>query len=100
MATFVSYALRILFGYVSQRHALVKPLVLTGYRVSAFTKPMLALAHGYGGVAFFGALGALIMGQIWERRGFDAVARVSLAGLVLPSLYLATRCTRCEQQAG
>ena len=56
-----------------------------------------ALVFGlfYGGVALFGALGALIMGQIWERWDFDAVARVSLGGLVLLSLYLAARCTRC-----
>ena len=50
----------------------------------------------YGGVALFGALGALIMGQIWERWDFDTVAQVSLAGLVLLSLYLAARCSRCE----
>lgn len=56
VATFVSYAFRILFGYISQRYALVKPLVVAGYLVSAVTKPMLALVHGYGGVALVRAL--------------------------------------------
>ncbi|HFD87939.1 MAG TPA: MFS transporter [Gammaproteobacteria bacterium] len=51
VASFVSYAFRIVFGYISDRYALVKPLVVTGYLVSALTKPMLALTHGYVGVA-------------------------------------------------
>ncbi len=56
VATFVSYAFRILFGYLSQRLGLVKPLVLLGYGISAVTKPMLALVSSYQGVALMRAL--------------------------------------------
>ena len=56
LATFVSYALRILFGYISQRFRLVKPLLVAGYLVSALTKPMLALVHSYQGVALMRAI--------------------------------------------
>ena len=51
IATFVSYAFRILFGYLSDRLQIVKPFVVTGYLVSAVTKPMLALAHSWQAVA-------------------------------------------------
>ncbi len=51
IATFVSYAFRILFGYLSDRFRVVKPFVVTGYLVSAVTKPMLALAQTWQQVA-------------------------------------------------
>lgn len=51
VATFVSYFFRILFGYISQKYQLVKPLVVTGYLISAVTKPLLALTQSYQGVA-------------------------------------------------
>ena len=51
IATFVSYAFRILFGYLSDRLRIVKPFVVAGYLVSAVTKPMLALAHSWQAVA-------------------------------------------------
>ncbi len=51
IATFVSYAFRILFGYLSDRLQIVKPFVVAGYLVSAVTKPMLALAHSWQAVA-------------------------------------------------
>ncbi len=56
VATFVSYFFRILFGYISQRFQLVKPLVVTGYLISAITKPMLALTQSYQGVALMRGL--------------------------------------------
>ena len=56
VATFVSYALRILFGYVSQRWRLVKPLLVAGYLISALTKPLLALVDSYKGVALMRAV--------------------------------------------
>lgn len=51
VASFVSYFFRILFGYLSDRFMLVKPLVVTGYLFSALTQPMLGLTQGYMGVA-------------------------------------------------
>lgn len=51
IATFVSYAFRILFGYLSDRLRIVKPFVVAGYLISAVTKPMLALAHSWQEVA-------------------------------------------------
>lgn len=50
-ASFISYFFRILFGYLSDRFTLVKPLVVSGYLISTLTKPMLALTQGYLGVA-------------------------------------------------
>jgi MFS family permease len=51
IATFVSYAFRLLFGYLSDRLQIVKPFVVAGYAVSAITKPMLAFAHSWQAVA-------------------------------------------------
>lgn len=51
VATFVSYALRLLSGYLSDRYGIVKPLVVGGYALSALSKPLLGLAHHYQGVA-------------------------------------------------
>lgn len=51
IATFVSYAFRILFGYLSDRLQIVKPFVVAGYFVSAITKPLLALTNSWQGVA-------------------------------------------------
>ncbi len=51
IATFVSYALRIFFGYISDRYQIVKPLVVAGYAISAITKPLLMFSHGYTSVA-------------------------------------------------
>ncbi len=51
IATFVSYAFRILFGYLSDRLQIVKPFVVAGYLVSALTKPMLVFANSWQGVA-------------------------------------------------
>lgn len=51
IATFISYIFRILFGYLSERYGLIKPFVVTGYALSAVSKPLLAFAHGFGSVA-------------------------------------------------
>ncbi len=51
VATFVSYALRIVFGYLSDRYQIVKPFVVAGYFISAVTKPLLMFSHTYTSVA-------------------------------------------------
>ncbi len=51
IATFVSYALRLLSGYVSDRYGIVKPLVVGGYALSAVSKPLVGLTQGYISVA-------------------------------------------------
>ncbi|WP_456458914.1 MFS transporter [Nitratifractor sp.] len=56
IATFVSYAFRILFGYLSDRLQIVKPFVVAGYLVSAVTKPMLAWAVNWQQVALLRGL--------------------------------------------
>ena len=56
IATFVSYAFRILFGYLSDRFQIVKPFVVGGYLISAITKPMLALVSTWQGVALLRGL--------------------------------------------
>ena len=47
IATFISYAFRILFGYLSDKYQIVKPFVVAGYFVSAISKPLLAFSHSY-----------------------------------------------------
>ena len=56
IATFVSYALRLLSGYISDRYGIVKPLVVGGYALSALSKPLIGLSHGYQSVAALKAL--------------------------------------------
>ncbi len=51
IATFVSYAFRILFGYLSDKYQVVKPFVVTGYLVSALTKPLLYFANTWQTIA-------------------------------------------------
>jgi len=51
ISTFVSYVFRIVFGYLSDRYKIVKPFVVTGYFISAITKPLLAFSHTYMSVA-------------------------------------------------
>ncbi len=51
LATFVSYALRLFSGYVSDRYGIVKPLVVGGYALSALSKPLIGMTHGYKSVA-------------------------------------------------
>ncbi len=56
IATFVSYALRLLSGYISDRFGIVKPLVVAGYALSALSKPLIGFAHSYKSVAALRAL--------------------------------------------
>ncbi|BCD61004.1 MULTISPECIES: MFS transporter [unclassified Nitratiruptor] len=51
VATFVSYALRLLSGYISDRYGIVKPLVVSGYALSALSKPLIGFSHSYKSVA-------------------------------------------------
>ena len=51
IATFISYAFRVLFGYLSDKYQIVKPFVVTGYFISAVSKPLLAFSHTYASVA-------------------------------------------------
>ena len=51
VATFVSYAFRILFGVLSDRLGVVKPFVVAGYLLSALSKPLLAWAVNWQQVA-------------------------------------------------
>jgi len=51
IATFVSYTLRLLSGYISDRYGIVKPLVVSGYALSAISKPLLVLSVGWKSVA-------------------------------------------------
>lgn len=52
IATFTSYIFRILFGYLSDKYKIVKPFVVTGYLISAVTKPLLAFSETFSSVAF------------------------------------------------
>lgn len=56
ISTFVSYALRLLSGYISDRYGIVKPLVVGGYVLSALSKPLIGLTHGYQSIAGLQAL--------------------------------------------
>ncbi len=56
IATFVSYILRLISGYISDRYGIVKPLVVGGYALSAISKPMIGLTHGYKSIAGLRAL--------------------------------------------
>ncbi len=51
VATFVSYALRLVSGYISDRYGIVKPLVVSGYLLSAVSKPLIAFSQSYKSVA-------------------------------------------------
>jgi MFS family permease len=51
VATFLSYTLRLFSGYLSDRFGIVKPLVVTGYLLSALSKPLLGFAGNWQSVA-------------------------------------------------
>jgi MFS family permease len=51
LATFVSYALRLVSGYLADRYGVVKPLVVGGYALSAVSKPLLGLTQGWQSIA-------------------------------------------------
>jgi len=56
ISTFISYALRILFGYLSDKYQIVKPFVVVGYFISTITKPLLMFSHGFSSVALLRSL--------------------------------------------
>ncbi|WP_200762872.1 MFS transporter [Nitrosophilus alvini] len=56
LSAFVSYGLRFFSGYISDRYGIVKPLVVTGYLFSAFSKPLLAFTADWRGVALLRSL--------------------------------------------
>jgi len=51
IATFISYAFRILFGYLSDKYQIVKPFLIVGYLLSATSKPLLGFSHSFMSVA-------------------------------------------------
>ena len=56
VATFVSYILRMASGFLSDRFGITKPLVVTGYAISAITKPFIGFTNSYKSVAALRAL--------------------------------------------
>ena len=56
VATVVSYAFRILSGYISDRFGITKPLLWIGYGLSALSKPLIGFAHSYKSVALLRGL--------------------------------------------
>lgn len=51
VSTFVTYATRLLSGYLSDRFGIVKPLVVGGYLLSALAKPLFYFTSSWGGAA-------------------------------------------------
>ncbi|QOP43446.1 MFS transporter [Sulfurimonas sediminis] len=51
IATFISYAFRILFGYLSDKYQIVKPFLIAGYLLSTVSKPLLGFSHSFISVA-------------------------------------------------
>ena len=47
VATFVSYAFRVLFGFLSDKFQTVKPFIVAGYLISAISKPLLSFSNTY-----------------------------------------------------
>lgn len=56
VTTFVSYALRWLGGWLSDRLQITKPLLIVGYGISVFAKPLFAVAQSWVGVAVISSL--------------------------------------------
>jgi MFS family permease len=56
IATFVSYAFRFVFGYLSDKYQKVKLFLVIGYFISAVTKPLLYFANSWQSVASLRAL--------------------------------------------
>ena len=56
IATLISYAFRLLSGYISDRYGITKPLLWVGYGLSAFSKPLIGFAHSYKSVALLRGL--------------------------------------------
>ncbi|ACM93570.1 putative permeases of the major facilitator superfamily [Nautilia profundicola AmH] len=56
IATFVSYFFRVIFGILSDKYGVRKPLALTGYIISAVSKPLFYFATSWQHVAVFRSL--------------------------------------------
>lgn len=56
VTTFVSYALRWLGGWLSDRFQVTKPLLIMGYGISTFANPLFAIAQTWVGVAAISSL--------------------------------------------
>jgi MFS family permease len=59
LGTFVSYFLRFIFGLLSDYYGISKPFLLAGYGLSAVSKPLLAIAEDWKGIALFRVLDRL-----------------------------------------
>jgi len=55
-ATFVSYFFRVLFGIISDKYAIRKPLAVSGYIISAVSKPLFYFAASWWYIAAFRSL--------------------------------------------
>ncbi len=51
IATFASYGVRLVSGYISDRYGIVKPLVVAGYLLSALSKPLFFFSQSITSVA-------------------------------------------------
>ncbi|MCF6173544.1 MAG: MFS transporter [Campylobacteraceae bacterium] len=71
VSTFMSYIFRIAFGYISDRYQIVKLFVVTGYFISAITKPLLAFLGTYISIAFL--RGAERMGKAIRSASKDSL---------------------------
>ena len=71
VATFVSYIFRIVFGYLSDRYEIVKPFVVSGYLISALTKPLFSFSESFVSVAFL--RGAERMGKAVRSASKDSL---------------------------
>jgi MFS family permease len=71
IATFVSYVFRIVFGYLSDRYEIVKPFVVSGYLISALTKPLFSFSESFVSVAFL--RGAERMGKAVRSASKDSL---------------------------
>ena len=56
ISTFISYFLRVLSGFVADRFGFIKPLVVGGYALSAFSKPLIGFSESYRDVMFLKSL--------------------------------------------
>ena len=56
VSTFFSYFLRVFSGYISDRFGHTKSLVVSGYALSAISKPLIGFTSSYIGVAFLKSL--------------------------------------------
>ena len=52
VATFISYFFRVIFGIISDKYNIVKPFLIIGYTISAFTKPLFAFSQSWQSIAF------------------------------------------------